>query len=174
MKEALVGAVAGASAGDTVAEKTYGTQKSEATIMVRNPYDGTITEIEVQRTGFDANIFGVLGESVAEQIDPNKVYEISDLPRLLPESSRLNVDAQLAESARKRRKKIEEDEARHRASVFRDSLLSRNRESSSGNSLSNSTNTNSTSSTSTRLGTSRSSSTSSGSASGSGSNSRGR
>jgi hypothetical protein len=123
IKEALTGTLAGAVAGDTVAEKTFGEQKSMAKLRVRNPYDGTISEIELQRTGFDANPLGVLGESAINRIDPDKVYEISDLPRLLPESTRLNVDAQLADSARKRRRKIEDEEAKNRANVYRENLL---------------------------------------------------
>lgn len=124
LKEALVGAVGGATIGDTLAERTFGEQKSITKLRVRNPYDGTITEIDVQRTGFDANPLGILGESAVNLIDPDKVYEVSDLPRLLPESTRLNVDAQLADSARKRRKKIEEDEAKNRVNLYRDNLLS--------------------------------------------------
>ena len=135
LKEALVGAVGGASIGDFWAEKTYGPQgekkkgessgKSEVKIKIRNPYDGTITEVTLERTGFDANPLGVLGESYAlERINEDVVYNISDLPRLLPESTRLNVHDKLADSARKRRKKIEEDEAKNRVNLYRNNLLS--------------------------------------------------
>ena len=123
LKEALVGAVGGAVTGDYLAERAFGEQRSEATIRIRNPYDGSISEVTLERTGFDAASLGMTGGAL-NRLDTNKVYSVNELQGIMSEQMVQNVHSKLADTARQKRRKIEQEEAQSRINVYRDNLLS--------------------------------------------------
>ena len=138
-KEVLVGAGAGMALGDTLGEKVVGEKGKKSkgdgtfrkvydTIKVENPYDGSITEIDLQKSG------AIRDNSQLKYIGPDVVLSAYD-ERLkgVDRSIKYNIDNQLLTAARKNRLDREKKAAQRRSEAFRNAIGT-NRNGSSGGS----------------------------------------
>ena len=142
-KEFLTGAAAGMAVGDFMGEKGVGEEKSKKsntdmefipkydTVLVLNPYDGSITEIDLHKNGI------IVDNPELQFIGKDEVLNVHD-PRLntifKSENVRYNIDLQLLEAARKNRKEQDMKDLERRAKLYREALDTSHRRGSTGGS----------------------------------------
>jgi hypothetical protein len=129
MKEILVGAGAGMAVGDTIGEKIAGEKKAGGKIKILNPYDGTVTEVEINTRGLS------MDNPILKFVRSNTVLEADDwrLRGLIGTDIKYDIDRQLIDAARKNRNELERKAAQKRAELYEEAMRNR-RDSSSGGS----------------------------------------